>query len=336
MLNNNLQKAINNKKDEFYTTYSDIKKECLLYKEQFKGKTIFCNCDNPHTSRFFRFFVKNFKRFNLKTLISLSYSESSLFSLSKSPKVAVINDVPDKPNIENIFKLSCNSFHDIKGNGDFRSMESIGYLKKSDIVVTNPPFSLFREFISILEYYNKKYLILGNINALAYKDFFSLIMKNKVWLGVTIHSGDRKFYVPDDYPLDAATCGIDKKGRRFIRVKGVRWFTNIDIPQRYKYLKLTEHYDKNNYQFYDNYHAINIDSVNKIPCDYTGIMGVPITFLDKYNPKQFQIIGADFQVADGKLSFLIKRNDICNKFDRGYIGGKRQYARIFIKHLTFP
>ena len=196
----------------------------------------------------------------------------------------------------------------LKGDGDFRSDESIELLKQADIVVTNPPFSLFREYIAQLFEYNKNFIIIGNVNAITYKEIFPLIKDNKLWMGASIHSGDRKFYVPDDYPLEAAGCGIDPNGRKFIRVKGVRWYTNIDYNERHEDLDLYKEYNEEEYPTYDNCKAINVDKTSDIPCDYDGMIGVPITFLDKYNPSQFSIIrfrkgddGKDlFYTKDGK------------------------------------
>lgn len=187
----------------------------------------------------------------------------------------------------------------IQSNGDFRSAACIALLEQADIIVINPPFSLFREYVAQLMEYEKKFLIIGNINAVTYKEFFPLIKNNQVWIGPSIHSGDRKFYVPDDYPLEAAGCGIDSDGRRFIRVKGVRWFTNLDYKKRHEPLDLRGvYYDPDKYPKYDNYDAIEVSKTADIPCDYYEAMGVPITFLDKFCPEQFEIVGADFQLAE--------------------------------------
>ena len=177
------------------------------------------------------------------------------------------------------------------GDGDFRSKESIALLKKADIIVTNPPFSLFREYVSQLAAYDKKFLIIGNINAVTYKETFKLIKDNKMWLGASIHSGDREFGVPDDYPLKAAGYRVDGNGKKFIRVKGVRWFTNLDYKERHEDLVLYKKYSPEEYPKYENYDAIEVSRTANIPMDYDGKMGVPITFLDKYNPDQFEILG---------------------------------------------
>ena len=202
--------------------------------------------------------------------------------------------------------------------GDFRDKECIDLLKQADIVVTNPPFSLFREYINLLIKYNKKFLIIGNINAISYKETFQLFKEGKVWLGASIHSGDREFGVPEDYPLQAAGWRLDEYGRKYIRVKGVRWFTNLDYKERHENLILYKQYTPAEYPKYDNYDAINVNKTTDIPINYTGIIGVPITFLDKFNPDQFKIIG-------NELDLNIEKG-------RGYINGKRMYSRIFIQH----
>ena len=209
---------------------------------------------------------------------------------------------------------------ELNGDGDFRSEECIKILKEADVVVTNPPFSLFREYVAQLIEYDKKFLIIGNVNALTYKEIFPLVRENKLWLGASIHSGDRKFGVPDSYPLNAASCGIDENGQRFIRVKGVRWFTNLDYPQRHEKLPLYKKYSPDEFPRYDNYDAINVNKTADIPYDYDGVMGVPITFMDKYNPEQFEIIGLDRYVEDNP------------KYGHRFtIGGKETYARILIR-----
>lgn len=179
----------------------------------------------------------------------------------------------------------------LDGDGDFRSSECVELLKEADIVVTNPPFSLFRDYVAQLIEYKKRFIIIGNVNAITYKEFFPLLKNNQVWIGASIHSGDRKFNVPDDYPLNAAGCGIDSDGKKFIRVKGIRWFTNIDYKERHENLILYKNYTPEGYPHFDNYDAINVDKTTDIPCDYDGIMGVPITFMDKYSPEQFEIVG---------------------------------------------
>jgi len=213
----------------------------------------------------------------------------------------------------------------LKGDGDFRSAECIELLKQSDVVITNPPFSLFREYVTQLMEYKKEFLIIGNVNAITYKEIFPLIRDNKIWLGESIHSGDRAFRVPDHYPLNAAGCGVDDKGHRFIRVKGVRWFTNIQIKKsrRYEELTLYKHYTPKEYPKYDNYDAIEVSKTDEIPQDYDGVMGVPITFLDKYNPKQFEIVGNGGCYAPDGYSLV----------GALYIDGRKVFKRIFIKRI---
>lgn len=322
--NSNLSAAVKAKKDEFYTQLTDIEKEMRYYKKHFNGKTVFCNCDDPFESNFFKYFVLNFNRLGLKKLIATCYFSSPIvgqqlqyhcdkngqmsFSFgdetevtdgAKRPYKAIVTQVYDKTgdggvdmvDVAELFISGENQLTELEGDGDFRSAECLALLDESDIVVTNPPFSLFREFVNVLIQREKHFIILGNVNAITYKEFFPLIRDNKVWIGASIHSGDRKFYVPDDYPLNASGCGVDEDGRRFIRVKGVRWYTNLDIRQRHEEMILVKKYAPEVYEHFDNYDAINVDVTTDIPCDYAGLMGVPITFLDKYSPDQFEIIG---------------------------------------------
>lgn len=310
---NDLHMANRNKNDEFYTSLSDIEKEMKFYREHFRNKVIFCNCDDPFESNFFKYFAMNFNFLGLKKLIATCYAESliageqlSLFDLKydieeKSERNAYkieINQVEDcngdgaidMYDVENLIKNKKNILTLLKGNGDFRSSECIKLLKESDIIVTNPPFSLFREYISQLVKYEKKFIIIGNVNAITYKEFFPLLKDNLVWMGASIHSGDREFRVPNSYPLSAAGSRVDEYGRKFIRVKGVRWYTNLDYKERHEKLILYRKYNIDDYPKYDNFDAINVDKTSDIPCDYHGYMGVPITFLDKYNPSQFEIV----------------------------------------------
>jgi len=322
-LNNNLKKAKAGKNDEFYTELTDIEKELRHYKDHFKGKTVFCNCDDPRISNFFHYFSHKFEDLGLKRLITTCYKnqERDLFSEHKSESAIWLEYNGDKnsdrvPNPEEI------GIHKLKGDGDFRSPESIDLLNQSDIVVTNPPFSLFREYVAQLIELDKKFLIIGNLNALTYRDIFKLVKENKLWFGHSIHSGDREFRVPADYPLNAASSRIDEEGNKYIRVKGVRWYTNLDFNERREDLILYKKYNEEEYPKYDNYDAINVDKTRDIPMDYKGLMGVPITFMDKYNPEQFEIIGIDrvlVEEATGKVSrFRINDNEI--------------YARVIIRN----
>ncbi len=299
-----LTKANRAKKDEFYTQLSDIEEELKHYRKHFQGKTVLCNCDDPYESNFFKYFVLNFNYLGLKKLIATCYDSSpiigeqlSLFP-KKRPYMIRITEVIDEngdgaidlSDVEYLLKDKKNVIRMLK-DGDFRSEECIVLLKEADIVCTNPPFSLFREFVALLEQYQKQYLIIGNVNAVTYKEVFPLVMKNKLWMGYSIHSGDREFRVPDDYPLEAAGYRIDDQGRKYIRVKGVRWFTNLDYTERHTDLDLWMSYSPELYPHYDNYNAIEVSFTANIPADYYDVMGVPITFLDKYNPDQFEIIG---------------------------------------------
>lgn len=308
--NNDLHVARNAKKDEFYTQLDDINAEMIHYEEHFRGKTILMNCDDPTWSNFWRYFHMEFERLGLKKIVATHYE----YDLVPSYKMEYTGG--DDENFESGIKTV------LAQNGDFRSDECIALLQEADIVTTNPPFSLFREYIELLMKYNKKFIILGNINALTYKEVFPLFRNNEVWLGASIHSGDRKFYVPDDYPLNASGCGTDKDGRRFIRVKGVRWYTNLDYPARHINLETSYLYAKKDtlypdlYPKYDNYDAINVDKTKEIPMDYEGVMGVPITFMDKYNPDQFEIV-AFRKGADGKdLVFTRERE---REFNRTFV-----------------
>ncbi len=316
------------KKDEFYTQLTDIEKEMRYYRKHFQGKTVLCNCDDPFESNFFKYFALNFNRLGLKKLIATCYYSSPIAgqqlqygcdangqmtfyfedtgmeeNKSKRPYKAVVTQVYDKMgdggvdmlDVAELFRSGENELVELEGDGDFRSPECLALLDEADIVVTNPPFSLFRDYVAVLMEHRKYFIIIGNMNAITYKEIFPLIKENKLWLGASIHSGDRKFYVPDDYPLNASGCGIDEDGRRYIRVKGVRWYTNLDLKQRHEETILVKRYSSELYPTYDNYEAIDVSKVSDIPCDYAGIMGVPITFMDKYNPDQFDIIGcADY------------------------------------------
>ena len=312
MANKDLSAAKRAKKDEFYTQLQDIETELKYYKKLFKGKTVLCNCDDPFESNFFKYFVLNFNKLGLKKLIATCYTDSpiagqqlSMFDkatgneqLANKPYKAVVTKVYDATgdgsismlDVAELFRNGENELTLLEGDGDFRSPECLALLDEADIVCTNPPFSLFREYIATLIEYGKQFLIIGNINVVACKDIFPFIMNNQMWIGSSIHSGDRAFYVPDDYPLEAAGCGVDDSGRKFIRVKGVRWFTNLDVKQRHEELVLVKKYSPVAYPKYENYDAINVDDVSHIPYDYDGIMGVPVTFMDKFNPEQFEIL----------------------------------------------
>ena len=336
MANKNLNSARKAKKDEFYTQISDIEKELQHYWAHFRGKTVLCNCDDPYESNFFKYFALNFNQLGLKKLICTCYNGSPVQGTELITFFKEFNEEPKKV----AYKVEITEVKDMNGDGavdlsdvkillqndknvmslletgDFRSKECVDLLKEADLVVTNPPFSLFREYLMLLINYNKEFVIIGNVNAISYKEVFPLIKSEKVWLGPSITSGDRKFNVPDDYPLNAAGCGIDQDGKRFIKVKGVRWFTNLDHKKRHAKLDLVCKYSPEEYPHYDNYDAIEVSKTANIPCDYEGIMGVPITFLDKYNPEQFEIVR--FRKGDDG-------RDLC-------VNGKCPYFRILIRN----
>lgn len=324
---NLLDNARTAKKDEFYTSMFDINAELIHYKDYFRGKTVLCNCDDPRISNFTRFFVHHFELWGLKRLISVCYKsqEIDLFSQNDNEQAVYMvydgdkngNKEMDNDEIEVI---------PLKGDGDFRSRECIELLEQADVVVTNPPFSLWREYIKQLMDYNKDFIILGNMNATTYKDVFQYFKENRLWYGVSIHSGDREFQVPDSYPLQAAGFRVDENGNKFIRVKGVRWFTNIPTKQRFEPLDLFQEYTPEKYVKFDNYEAINVDKTCDIPADYFGYMGVPITFLDKYCPTQFEIVG----LIAGNIKGLAGIPSKSGK-DGAYINGKLKYGRIIIK-----
>jgi hypothetical protein len=341
------------KKDEFYTQYEDVEKEMLNHLKLLKGKSILCNCDDPFESAFFRFFVIYFNRLELKGLTSTCYAESSLagkeYPLEGGTGAykAVVTEVTDdtivRPDdsldLESLFSMPGNSLAHLAGDGDFRSNECKALLREADIVATNPPFSLFREYIDLLESNKKDFIILGNMNATTTKEIFPLFRDNNVWYGESIRSGDRKFFVPDSYPLNATGCGIDNNGRRFIRVKGVRWFTNLKTSRSHTSIELNCVYNKDEYPFYENYDAIEVGRTQNIPMDYEGVMGVPITFLDKYSPDQFEIImlangNARTNVPSKTLSEVNYRIHPEDRGGVGIINGRRAYARIMIRRKS--
>ena len=331
-----LIKANKAKKDEFYTNYDVIQSELNFYEKKFDGKTVLCNCDDPFESNFAKFFLRNFNYLKLKRLICTSYvgspvagTQLSLFDNYDIEQHGYVLDTTQVPmkNGRGVTDDDISALlhkkgivKQLKGNGDYASDECLKYLDESDIVVTNPPFSKFRPYLATLIKHNKKFLIIGNVNAITYKEVFPLIKNNQIWLGASIHSGDREFRVPDDYPLKATGSRIDKNGVKYIRVKGVRWFTNLDYKQRHEDLILYKHYLPNEYPKYDNYNGINVDKTADIPMDFNGAMGVPITFLDKYSPEQFKLI--KFRKGDD------------NKDLRYTIDGetKQPYFRIIIKN----
>lgn len=351
------------KKDEFYTQLTDIEKEMRYYRKHFQGKTVLCNCDDPFESNFFKYFALNFNRLGLKKLIATCYYSSPIAgqqlqygcdangqmtfyfedkgveeNKSKRPYKAVVTQVYDKKgdggvdmlDVAELFRSGENELVELEGDGDFRSPECLALLDEADIIVTNPPFSLFREYVSMLVEHQKHFIIIGNQNAISYEETFSLMKNNKMWIGASIHSGDRAFFVPDDYPLDAAGCGIDEiTGRKYIRVKGIRWFTNLDIKQRHEEMILVRHYTPEQYPKYVNYDAIEVAKTSDIPCDYDGEMGVPITFMDKYNPEQFEIIGISRELVR-TLSEDVRKNGAYPQIGRFYLDvGAEKYKKVY-------
>ena len=322
------------KKDEFYTQRVDIENELRHYKAHFKDKVVLCNCDDPRESEFFKYFVENFEKLGLKRLIATCYKSQDVDLFSQGNCERAIKQVYEGDKNGNMVLDDDEvGVFELKGDGDFRSEECIEILKEADIVVTNPPFSLFREYVAQLFKYGKEFLIIGSVNAITYKEFFPMIRDDRVWMGASIHSGDRKFCVPDSYPLNAAGCGIDENGRKFIRVKGVRWWTNLDYPQRHEKLPLYKKYSAAEFPKYVNYDAIEVAKTADIPYDYDGVMGVPITFMDKHNPEQFEIIGQSLTHAN--MDVIKARLGKAGGGSRFYVekDGKlvRLYDRILIR-----
>ena len=350
MPNENLNRAQEAQKDEFYTQFQDIEKEVNAYLELnpdvFRDKTILLPCDDPEWSNFTKFFALNFDYFGLRKLISTCYAmegatptqpikfassppDSNTEKSKKHGKILVIKRENSTEKSINLEKLQWNY---LDGDGDFRSAEISALRDEADIIITNPPFSLFREFIAWIVEANKHFLIIGNMNAVTYKEVFPLIKENKMWYGCTISSGDREFGVPEEYPLEAAGCRIDNNGNKYIRVKGVRWFTNLDHGRRHlplplmtkadniKFSRHTDLIEKHAYGHYDNYDAIEVPYTEVIPIDCDEVMGVPISFLDKYSPEQFEIIGLDRYVEDNP-----------RYGHRFHLCGKETYARILIR-----
>lgn len=279
--NTNLSAAKRAKNDEFYTQLTDIEKELRHYRKHFKGKTVICNCDDPFESNFFKYFVLNFNRLKLKKLIATCYEGSAVAEYRNGkakPYKAVVTTVHDTTgdggidmeDVRNLFDLGENELTELEGDGDFRSEECLKLLDEADIVVTNPPFSLFREYVAVLMEHKKKFIIIGNKNAITYKEIFPLLKNNEMWLGSN-NPAPKEFFTPQ---------GVTKS------VSGLtRWYTNLDLKKRHEELILVKRYTPEEYPHYDNYDAIEVNKVVNIPCDYAGIMGVPITFMDKYNPR---------------------------------------------------
>ncbi len=327
--NTRLNQAAKNKKDEFYTQLIDIENELRHYKEHFRGKTVLCNCDDPRVSNFFHYFAYNFRELGLKRLITTCYKNQDLNLFSNNDCERAIwleyNGETDGGRVPTVEEIGVHTF---KGDGDFRSQECIELLKQADIVCTNPPFSLFREYVAQLMEYDKKFLIIGHQNAITYKEIFPLIKDNKIWLGYGFKGNAAHFISKYE---DVATASDHQKG--MIRVSGVTWYTNLEIKKRHENLILMETYKGNeeNYPHYDNYDAIEVGKTSDIPYDYNGAMGVPITFLDKYNPEQFEIIGSSIELAQ-PMSQIAERGTYAPGGPRFYIpcnNGKIKHKRLY-------
>lgn len=312
MANTNLSNAKKAKNDEFYTQLSDIENELKHYKSHFAGKVVYCNCDDARESNFFRFFQKKFNDYGLKKLITTSYNENGHGSVLVYEGDTNGNGKLDDTEI----KVS-----ELKGNGDFRSEECIELLKEADIVVTNPPFSLFREYIATLVQYNKKFLVIGNQNAITYKEIFPLIKENKLWTG---NNMVKTFRVPQ---VTNKNCEVLSNGDIIAKFGSICWFTNLDIKKHHTEILLYKKYNEEEFPKYDNYDAIEVSKVCEIPKDYDGIIGVPITFLDKFNPSQFEIVGLTSSSKECTYGLLLSEN----QSTRAKINSKYIYARLLIK-----
>lgn len=374
-----LDAAKKNKNDEFYTQLADIEAELRHYRPHFEGKTVLCNCDDPYESNFFKYFTMNFRRLGIKKLIASCYSgspiqgqELALLDLAgmseadaraRRPYKIEITEIPDAngdgavdlSDVEYLLRHDANVLSVLEGDGDFRSEECLAVLDEADLVITNPPFSLFREYIAVLVEREKKFLVIGNQNAITYKEIFPLIKSNKLWLG----HGFKRNMAHFSTPYAPYSQWIEQEGEGVVRVAGVQWFTNMDLPKRHENLILVDKYSPDRYPRYDNYDAIEVSKTSNIPEDWTGVMGVPITFLNKYNPEQFEIIGIakaplgepsktyprQTQVSkDGTRSLVTKLNDgpaiLVESPPRGetyYIVDERcyvqRYARILIRRI---
>lgn len=347
--NKNLNAALKAKKDEFYTQMDDISAELKHYRDHFREKVVFCNCDDPYESNFFKYFALNFNSLGLKKLIATCYDGSPVMgnelllqfdTLESEPKKIAykveITEVEDYngdgavnlADVAYLLQNDKNVLSRLRGNGDFRSSECVELLKQADIVCTNPPFSLFREYVAQLMKYEKQFLIIGNQNNISYKEVFPLLMNNQVWLGY--HFGGQRFEVPMDFEKDNTFI---EDGKKYAKFGNICWFTNLEHSKHQETLDLWKQYTPELYPKYVNYDAINVDKTVDIPCDYDGQMGVPITFLDKYNPNQFEIIGISLELAD--MSIIKKRLGKLNGGPRLYIEQngelKRMYERILIR-----
>ena len=353
--NKSLNAAAAAKQDEFYTQLSDIEKELRHYRKHFAGKTVLCNCDDPFESNFFKYFVLNFRRLKLKKLISTCYAGSPIIYTQmnfvgdeeevvesvreKKPYKVEVTQVYDTTgdggvdmlDVAELFRMGKNSLELLDGDGDFRSPECLELMDEADIVVTNPPFSLFRDYVALLMEHEKKFVIIGPQNAIHYKEIFPYIRDNEVWLGY--NNGDMAFTVPEYYEPRATRFWVDEQGQKWRSMGNMCWFTNLDIKKRHEEMILAKRFKPENYPTYDNFDGIDVGSLVEIPCDFAGVMGVPDTFLYQYNPEQFQIIG----IGSGTLAkeVGVKRN-YRGRTDIAYtIDGvsKCPYSRILIRNL---
>jgi Adenine-specific methyltransferase EcoRI len=319
-----LNTAKSDKNDEFYTILSDIERELKHYKNHFRNKVVLCNCDDPRVSNFFHYFSYNFQQLGLKKLITTCYKNQNadLFSDHNSERAIYLEYSGDK-NRNNIPDPEEIGIKHLKGDGDFRSRECIELLNQADVVVTNPPFSLFREYVAQLVEYEKQFLIVGTWNAITYKEIFKLIKDDKLWIGINSNRKFSGFIVPKHYPLHGTEARVDENGNRIVSTNTTCWFTNLDNEKRHEDLILYKTYNPQEYPKYDNYDAIEVAKTADIPMDYKGVMGVPVTFLDKYNPEQFEIVGCNRGIDQD-------RNGV---YGRGsYLNGKETFKRLFIRN----
>lgn len=329
--NSNLHRAKKERDDEFYTTYETIEKELTHYISQFKGKTVLCNCDNPFVSNFCKFFLRNFNILGLKRLICTSYMsfnsmQTSVFDVEPIHKFGCVLDVKkisaDFLSDDSISDFLIFSVKPLKGSGDFRSSECLKYLRQSDIVVTNPPFSLFKEMVSVILRHKKQFLLIGNQNALTYKEIFPLIKNNIIWTGYQF--GEMQFKVPANSEPRSTRYWVDDTGQKWRSLGNAMWLTNLDNEKRHKNLKLTQKFNPLIHPRYDNYNAIHVRNITEIPFDYNGIMGVPITIINRYNSEQFEIVGEANHGSDNKYDIF-----------KPILHGREVFKRILIRNKAY-
>jgi len=337
--NSNLNDSSVNKQDEFYTPLSLIEDELRHYRKHFEGKSVLCNCDDPYESNFFKYFASNFNFLKLKSLTATCFSgsriagqELDLFGDNGKTSYAVrINEVKDGAydlsDVRELLRNNKNLSWELKEDGRFQSAECVEMLKSSDIIVTNPPFSQFREYMGLLMKYEKDFLIIGNMNNVTYKEIFPLVRENKIWLGY--NAGHYWFKVPDSYEEKKTDFKIDEDGQKWRRMGNICWFTNLYVKKRHEDLVLFRNYSAEKYPSYDNYDAIHIDKTVNIPCDYWKLMGVPVSFMQYHNPEQFEIVGCS---ANGIVDDEYKLPHF-KRHNEPYVNGKSVYQRILIRRL---